>query len=207
VSATVDLRSAQVKLLEDQPESWPQRIRLDGFTYDTLQPHRPAKGRLGRLAWLARDDGEYRPQPYEQLAAYYRSLGQDDESRTVLRAKLLRQRDGRSYPAKILSYALDVLVGFGYLPSRAFLWLVSLLAAGSLYFALNPPAPLNPAHHPPFEPILYAASLVIPLVNLGQDNTWQLTAAGEWVSATLIGLGWIFATAAAAGVTRVLTRK
>ena len=98
-------------------------------------------------------------------------------------------------------------MGFGYRPSRAFLWLVSLLVAGSFYFAVNRPVPLDPAHHPPFEPILYAASLLIPLVNLGQANTWQLTGAGQWVSAILTGLGWIFATAAVAGVTRVLTRK
>jgi hypothetical protein len=75
-----------------------------------------------------------------------------------------------------------------------------------VYFTINQPTPLNPAHHPQFQPILYAASLVIPIVNLGQGGIWELTPADQWAAATLTALGWIFATAAVAGITRVLTR-
>ena len=101
---------------------------------------------------------------------------------------------------------LDGLVGYGYRPSRAFAWLAAVFIAGTVYFTVNQPAPLDAAHHPSFQPVLYTANLVIPVIKLGQTGTWILTVTGQWVAATLTALGWIFATAAVAGITRVLTR-
>ena len=211
VTGVVDLSFAKVKVLNDEPGKWPEHLLLDGFTYDDLQPYVTAGGNAGggsgRLSWLARAESDYRAQPYEQLAAYYRLLGQDDEARAVLLAKLRRQRNGLRAPTKALGFVLDALVGYGYRPARAFAWLIALLTAGSVYFSLNRPVPLNPADHPQFEPVLYTANLVIPIVNLGQENTWQLSGASQWAAAILTGLGWIFATAAVAGVTRLITRK
>lgn len=147
----------------DEPGNWPAKLRLDGFTYDDLQPYARAKSRPcepGRLAWLA-CDARYLAQPYEQLAAYYRRLGQEEEARTVLLAKQRRQRKGLRLPGRSL-------VGYGYKPSRAFGWLVALLIAGSVYFTLNPPASLDPARHQQFQPVLYTANLVIPIVTLAR---------------------------------------
>src|SRR6266571_2086115 len=67
----------------------PQKLVLDGFTDDDLQPPARAKGRTGRLTWLYRDEEGYRAQPYEQLAAHYRRLGYEAEARDVLLAKQL----------------------------------------------------------------------------------------------------------------------
>jgi hypothetical protein len=203
----VDLGSAVVNDFHDQPGSWPKELLLDGFTYQNLQPCIAATGNPGRLTWLARDPTGFHAQPYEQLAGYYRSLGQEEEARTVLLAKQRHQRAEFAMPRKVGSWTLDALVGYGYRPSRAFAWLIALLIAGSVYFSINPPAPLNPARHPPFQPFLYTAKLVIPLVSFGQDATWVLGTTAQWVAAILTSLGWIFATAAVAGVTRVLTRK
>lgn len=209
VTGKVLLTSAQVRVLNDEPGNWPANLLLDGFTYDDLQPYAPAKSRpcnRGRLAWLECNE-HYAAQPYEQLAAYYRRLGQEEEARTVLLAKQRRQRKGLRLPGKSLSLILDVLVGYGYKPSRAFGYLLALLIGGSVYFTLNPPAPLYPAQHPQFQPVLYTANLIIPIVNLGQGGTWQLPATSQWVAAALTVLGWVFATAAVAGLTRVLSRK
>ena len=73
---------------------------------------------------------------------------------------------------KTIGYALDIIVGYGYQPVRAFIWLIVLLAVGSVYFTINRPAALDPAQHPHYQPVLYAADLVIPIVDLGQAGIW-----------------------------------
>ena len=206
VAGTVDLRFAQVQVLYDDPSRWPGRILLDGFIYDDLQPYVSARGPSGRIAWLARAEGGNRAQPYEQLAAHYRRLGHDDEARWVLVGKQRRRRDELSVFAKIIGCAFDALVGYGYRPSRAFACLLVLIAAGSVYFTIYRPAALDPTQHPHYQPILYAADLVIPIVNFGQADIWAPAGASQWVAAIMTALGWIFATAAVAGITRVLTR-
>jgi hypothetical protein len=206
-SGIVDLTAAKVATLYDKPPDWPPACK-DGFEYADLQPYAAASGEAGRLEWLSRSPEGYRPQPYEQLAAYYRKLGNDQEARTVLLAKQRRRRSTEMPLAiRVFGYVLDGLVGYGYRPLRAFSWLVFLLAFGSLYFAANHPAPVDPAHHPHFQPILYAASLIVPVVNLGENDAWNNSGLPQWVAAFLIAMGWILATAVVAAITRVLTRN
>jgi hypothetical protein len=204
VTGVVDLSGAQLNTLYDD-QARPFEMHIDGFTYESLKPYAKARTAAGRLAWLARAESDYRPQPYEQLAAYYRRLGHDEEARHVLLAKQRRRRTTLGLGGKVIGYLLDGIVGYGYRPSRAFTWLVVLLAAGSLYFTFNRPASLDPAMHPHYQPVLYTAELLIPIVNLGQSN-WAPAGASQWISVALIGLGWILVTAVVAGVTRVLTR-
>lgn len=42
-------------------------------------------------------------------------------------------------------------------------------------------------------------------VREGQADTWAPTGDAQWVAAVLTALGWILATAAVAGIARVLT--
>jgi hypothetical protein len=205
-SGIIDLTAAKVATLHDTPPDWPSACK-DGFEYADLQPYVAASGEAGRLEWLSRSPEGYRPQPYEQLAAYYRKLGNDQEARTVLLAKQRRRRTESPLAIKLFGYVLDILVGYGYRPLRAFSWLIFLLAFGSLYFAANHPAPVDPAHHPYFQPVLYAASLIIPVVNLGENDAWNNSGLPQWVAAFLIAMGWILATAVVAAITRVLTRN
>jgi hypothetical protein len=65
---------------------------------------------------------------------------------------------------------------------------------------------LDPTQHPHYQPVLYAANLVISIVNLSQADIWAPAGAAQWVAAALTALCWILATAAVAGITRVLTR-
>jgi hypothetical protein len=75
----VNLGRAQIGVLVDDRESWPQILYLDGLAYSDLT-YMPARE---RLEWLNRSVG-YLPQPYEQLAGHYRQLGHDDQARRVL---------------------------------------------------------------------------------------------------------------------------
>ena len=72
IQGTVSLQYASFGIIRDDPGTWPGELLLDGLSYDILDSPLPAQR---RLALLARDPGGRLSQPYEQLAANYRSLG------------------------------------------------------------------------------------------------------------------------------------
>ncbi|MGW2648702.1 hypothetical protein ACWC2T_28150 [Streptomyces sp. NPDC001393] len=197
---SVDLRRARTATFEDDAASWPARLHLDGFVYDDLMPL-PTAGT--RLQWLARD--VYQPQPYEQLAKCYRAVGRDGESRRVLLAQQRRRREAAGMPAKIWGLLQDVTVGYGYRPWLAGLWLLGLLAAGSVYFASHRPAPLGTGG-PHFNAVAYTLDLLVPVVNLGQSGAWNPSGSSQVLAYALIISGWTLATTLVAGVTRILVR-
>lgn len=85
IVGTVNLRRSQLDLLHVPPGVWPDRVRIDGLGYRALAPHLPAEQ---RLPLLEREEGGYLPHAYEQLAAAYRTAGDDAAARTVQLAKL-----------------------------------------------------------------------------------------------------------------------
>jgi len=124
----------------------------------------------------------------------------------VLPAKHRHYRASRPWYARVFGYLLDGMVGYGYRPGRAALWMLTLLAAGSVFFAHHRPEPIKPGEHPHYHPVLYAADVLLPIINLGQESAFKHQGLGQWVASVLILLGWVLATAVVAGVTRVLTR-
>ena len=54
--------------------------------------------------------------------------------------------------------------------------------------------------------VRHTADQLIPFVNLSQASTWAPGGISQWVTAGLVVLGWVLATAIVAGVTRVLAR-
>ena len=119
VRGGVDLSHATIGVLHDDPATWPDRLYLDGLTYQALSPRLSADRRLG---WLARDPGGHQPQPYEQLAAHYTAIGQPAQARTVLHAKERIQHQGKGPVSKAWSLLQDITVGYGYRPRRALGW-------------------------------------------------------------------------------------
>ena len=202
VDGEVDLRNAVIGALRDDPATWPDRLRLDGLTYQALEPLLPAGQ---RLPWLARDPDGYLPQPYEQLAAYYAALGQPSQGRDVLYARERAQRRGKGMAARAWGILQDVTVGYGYRPRRALAWIGLLLAAGSVVFSVAPPPPLQ-AGAPHFNGIIYTLDLMLPVVNLGQKYAFNPGGPEQWLSYFLIAAGWTLATTVAAGAARVLQR-
>jgi hypothetical protein len=204
VDGEVDLRNAVIGVLRDDPATWPARLRLDGLTYQALEPLLPAGQ---RLPWLARDPVGYPPQPHEQLAAYYTALGQPGQGRTVLHARERLQRRGKGLAARAWGTLQDVTVGYGYRPRRALAWIGLLLAAGSVVFSVAPPPALQAGAAPHFNGIIYTLDLLLPVVNLGQKYAFNPGGAEQWLSYLLIAAGWTLATTVAAGAARVLQRS
>jgi hypothetical protein len=201
---TLYLPQASVETLEDDPDTWPPEIRLNGFTYNAIRDPQVQPPVAQRLDWVSRDPYGYLPQPYEQLAAYYKRAGHDNDVRRVLLAKQ-RQRRGTLGPlGKGWGFLLDWTVGYGYAPWRAAIWLALLLAIGTTVFAINPPHALNGGPVPPFNAFIYTLDLLIPITTFGLRNAYGSAGATQWLAYALIAAGWILTTAVVAGVTRVL---
>jgi hypothetical protein len=200
----VELNFARVGVLRDAPHTWPHRVRLDGLAYEAVEPIVPVRERL-RL--LARDVDGYRPQPYEQLAAVSRRLGNDDEARAVLMAKQRRRTAGAGWVARWWGRLQDVTVGYGYRPLRAAGWLLLALTIGSIAFELHPPSKLDPASLKEFQPVVYTLDLLLPLVELGQQTAFEPRGDGyRLLTYALTATGWILATTVAAGIARSVRR-
>jgi hypothetical protein len=228
IESIVDLGYAYVAVLRDDPATWPKDIRLEGFRYESLitvteekkpfedpskyvsdvpGPSTNIMPARSRLVWLHRNAEGYRPQPYEQLAAFYRRMGHDDQARIVLLAKQRHRRSTQGYGGKVWAYLLDWSVGYGYRPWLAALWLAMLVAAGTIVFARWPPQPINPGKPPEFSSLAYTINILLPFGQFVQPDSWTPVGAERWFAYALVGAGWLLATAVIAGVTRVLNRS
>lgn len=204
VQGLVNLSHARIERLIDDPQLWPERLNLDGLTYQALEPRLPARQRLD---WLARYPEEYQSQPYEQLAAHYTGAGQPAEANHVLYAREQRRRKAKTRLGRIGSLIQEITVGYGYRPWRAVAWLAFLLAAGSIVYTLTPPPALQSGAAPHFIPAVYTLDLLLPVVDLGQKHAFNPSGFEQWFSYLLISCGWVLATTIAAGAARVLSRR
>ncbi|MFD9225553.1 oxidoreductase [Streptomyces sp. NPDC060064] len=214
-SGTVDLRGGQVSYLHDSEHSWPDVVELDGFVYGSIKVdaagERRAVGRRDsvarRVAWIRRGPG-YNPQPYEQLASWYRKAGHDDDARRVLLAKQRHRRQTLLPAARVWGHLLDVTVGYGYRPWLAGVWLLALTLLGTLSFGTHSPTPVKQGEGAPFQPLVYALDLLIPIGGLGQRAAWYWSNDSlQWLAYLLIAFGWVLTTAVIAGVTRTLQKS
>lgn len=204
VVGTVSLRGSRFDLVHIRPEAWPEKVRLDGFSYGILDPRLRAED---RLAVLERDEDGYVPYAYEQLTTAYRSIGSDGNARTVQLAKMRRQRRGLPWYAKSWGYLQDVTVGYGFRPLRATAWLLLLLAIGTTVFGLHHPPPMEHGKAPDFNPFVYALDLLVPIVDFGQAKAFNPHGIYQWLSYVLVAAGWILATTIVTGVTRAISRQ
>jgi hypothetical protein len=200
----IELIEAQAMQLDDSNTTWPETINLNGFTYTTLFPEHPL---LRRLDWLHKN-APFRAQPYEQLARFYRMLGNDAAARRVLLAKeqeITKHSPWQHRPIRLL---LEFLVGYGYLPGRATWWVLAALLLGTATFSLCPPLPVQPGTIlPKFDPFAYTVSLLLPTVTMGFESNWIPNGAALVITIALKIMGWIVSIAVVASLTRMLSRN
>ncbi|MFF3937445.1 hypothetical protein [Streptomyces phaeofaciens] len=202
-AGSVDLSHMRIGVLRDDPATWPDSLVLEGVVYDSTDPTLPGRR---RLSWLDRDPTGFTPQPYEQLAANYQRHGRDADARTVLLAKQRRMRTTLARPARVWSFLQDATVGYGYRPLRAVLLLAVFFTVGTAMFARWPPTPAGGGAPPDFQPAAYTLDLLLPVIDFGQERAFTAHGGMQWVVVVLVSAGWILATTAAAGATRVLRR-
>jgi len=202
----IDLSQAHTESIEDDRATWPQKLRLAGCSYQAIYPVDETSVR-DRVKWLEREIEGYRPQPYQQLIAAYRRAGEEQHAKRVALENQRRRRATLAWPGRIVGYALDATVGYGYRTWLAGLWLLLFLAAGTAVFTVWPAHAIKPGNIPPFQPFVYTLDLLLPVVNLGQEAAWRAGGVGQWLSWTLILLGWGLTTAVVAGLTRLFNRS
>ncbi|MEW2044842.1 membrane-associated oxidoreductase [Streptomyces sp. NBC_00377] len=204
IEGRLNLRRAEVGQLQLEPRMLPEQVRLLDLTYTFLTPHEPAER---RLPMLERDDGAFDPHAYEQLTAAYRRIGDDRAARVVQLAKQRRHRGTLPWYGRVWGHLQDAAVGYGFRPLRAAVWLLSLLAAGSIAYAGHHPPALKAGEAPPFDPVFYTLDLLLPVISFGQESAFAPTGWYQSLSYVLIVTGWILATTVVAGVTRTVSRQ
>jgi hypothetical protein len=219
VSGAVNLRGARIGTLHllSSPAMKDVPMYLNGLTYDDLEPDPPAEPRLD---WLRLDPNGYHPQPYEQLAKYYLGLGHDRDARTVLLAKRRARRAVVAaelplpswlgwFPRVLIrvpGWFADVLAGYGYVPWRAFFWLLAAEVVGTWTFIDHVPIDA-PSHNETANAALFALDSILPTSPLGLESQFHPTHWGLVVFLLLQGLGWALSFAVLPAATRALNRS
>ncbi|MEV0403291.1 hypothetical protein [Actinoallomurus sp. NPDC050550] len=202
IQGEVTLGYSRIDVILDRPDVWPERLRLNGLVYETLRGE-PEEGQ--RLDWISRDPHGFRPQPYEQLASWLRRIGRDDLARKCQLAKQRARRRQLGRISRAWSVLLDWTVGYGYRPWIAAVWLIVLVAVGTVVFSVDHPRTIKqPDERPHFHALIYTLDLMLPIETFGQRSAWDPIGWSRWLAWTLTGTGWILATALISGVARVL---
>ncbi|MFG1832969.1 translocation/assembly module TamB domain-containing protein, partial [Micromonospora chersina] len=217
VDGRIDLTNARLGVLHmpaapNQPPMW-----LTGLTYSDLDPD-PDPPARHRITWLRRDPAGFHPQPYEQLAAYYRSIGHDRDARRVMLAKQRTRR--RSTPGtwrtvrylrpllatawRIPGWLIDALSGYGYVPWRAFCWLIAAVITGTA--ALHDVAPKTPTSNANANALLLALDATVPTAPLGIRENVPLTGTNYAIALGLQILGYALVLAVVPAISRTLSR-
>ncbi len=215
----LDLTRASVSLLRDSRQDWPEDslIVLEGFEYRDIITNDDRKNHESyRLQWLkagtrwsrgADDQYEYvgfTPQPYQQLAAYYRNAGDDNQARRVLHNMYSRRNatlnDWNQPVIKLWNIAQNVFVGYGYAPERAFGWLVLFAVAAAGLFGW-----VGKVHMGFAREIIMSLGLVLPGTGYGQIDPWKATSTlSHVIAGLLVGWGLVLGATVIAALARVI---
>ena len=155
-NGSLDLKSAQIRVLVDSRDSWPKRkhqcgltnvIHLDGFTYERFSGDAPTDAHM-RKQWLKRQPPEhvgrdFKPQPFEQLVKVLKSMGHSEEARRIAIERqgfvtrrqigMWRTRPLRALAAVLWAVTAGLLIGHGYRPLRV-LVIMAMVGLGCGYY-------------------------------------------------------------------------
>jgi hypothetical protein len=168
VEGGISLARAKIGSLSDDEPSWAGAawVDWDGFTYDRISDGPTAAEIRCKLLAKQQDNpgrGEFRPQPWEQLARVLREMGHVEDARLVAmqkqrelrRQKIIgsrRPRTGWKAPwstiervrvwlinsaTRLLHRLYGGLAGYGYRPMRTVGWMLAGWLLGALVFSLG----------------------------------------------------------------------
>ncbi|PPK68058.1 hypothetical protein V5P93_007406 [Actinokineospora auranticolor] len=203
----VILTRASAVSVTDGAGLWAARggVDVEDFTFTALAAVPEVSVRT-RLAWLRKVQPDFAPGPYDRLAAVYSDGGEEELAQRVHLERQRRRYAELHVAGRLWGRLQDVTVGYGYRPWLAMVWLGLFWLLGTLWFGDHPMVKLDNDMDPVWNPPLLATDLLLPIIDLGQDNKWRMVGASQWISGVLIAVGWILATTAATGATRVLKR-
>ena len=226
---TLDLRSAIIGILNDEPNSWPNKgkLLLNGLTYSDFFDNCPKDAKT-RIEWIRRQYNKksvsFHPQPYEQLAEVLQKNGHENNAKKILIAK---NKDKVKWGPKLtfgecLWYRIfGPMIGYGNRPLWAFykglcgVWFVGSILfwilVGWILFLIEhrkyPAIDSTNNNSPKFNPLVYSIDTFVPLVNLYQAKYWLPKSwffrLYHWIH---IGAGWILTTLLVLGLTGLIRK-
>jgi hypothetical protein len=197
--AIENVSGAQIEFIVDNEASWPKhgKLNISGLKYQGFgQSFGSPVDVASRLRWLRLNETSSDPQPYDQLAKYYRGVGDIDSATQVLIARddVMYSRSG---PARrVWGKFLKITVGYGHRPLRAIVWSLAVVLLGSVVVGVGARAGVMRATWPEnrplsesvkfyerLSPLLYSLDVFLPFVNLHQEHYWwpEATASGKCV--------------------------
>jgi hypothetical protein len=197
----LDLSDASTGNLSDDEKSWEQtgEFILDGFVYNQIIGIDSSKDVEVRLRWLRRQR-IFAPQPYRQLAKFFREIGYEDSAKDVvfeLESRLREAERERLFHGHLMRWSVDssgdaiswATIGYGVHPGLAVIESIGLAGLGWIIFRrayrAGSMVPSDekacdsfrkghvPKHYRAFTPLIYSVENCIPLVKLGQDEKWE----------------------------------
>jgi hypothetical protein len=202
----VRLANARIRVLSDGPGLWAAvgGVDVDDFVYESVENGATVRD---RLRWLRTVQPDFAPGPYDQLVTVYRDAGEEQLAEKVLLEKQRRRHAELSPAGRVWGIIQEYTVGFGYRPWLAAVWLGVFWLVGTTWFEFHEMVKLDDDQNPVWNPPLLAMDLLLPIIDLGQDNMWRMVGPSQWIADVLIAAGWVLATTVAAGATRLLKRN
>jgi uncharacterized protein YjbI with pentapeptide repeats len=230
------LTSARCAVLADDQDSWPAngRLSLRGLRFDSVASDADFNQRLD---WVRRQWTEdWSTDPYEQLAAYYSSTGDEQAARRMQIAKnddelahLKKTSKEGSFGYRFWRRPFGWLLGYGYRRWPAgVLLIVTLVAAGGIFRWAESDGGMVPNEpvvddntgdplpcggtYPCFNSWVYGADVVLPIIDFGQDDAWrpvETPSADQWwiwARWGFIVMGWVLASVFVAAFTALVQR-
>jgi len=193
------LTQARCRTYCDDTSSWPEKgkLALDGFIYERFDDC--DTDFEARTTWLSLQDrhhldSKFRPQPWIQAIKVLRDMGHDRDARNlgIEFEKARALRPSVRWYWKLWHYFTFFTVGCGYKPEWAGVWSAVFILFGWLtfataanlgfmtprdgsvvaYLAANPKAPL-PEDYTRFNALVFAMDAYLPVIELGQDLSWE----------------------------------
>ncbi|MBI4526526.1 MAG: pentapeptide repeat-containing protein [Deltaproteobacteria bacterium] len=171
--ATLILRNTHVAALQDTEDAWPEKIKLDGFTYSRLGGLAGDFSQIAKrkgawfISWLAKS--EYSPQPYGQLGEVLQKAGYKEMANQVLYAGKQREKKGSSWRRWLWMLLQDMFIGYGFKLERSLYWVIGLTALGTVILTWSDQ---GPTPHAVLSRIFYTLNMLLPVIQLDKayDN-------------------------------------
>lgn len=121
------------------------------------------------------DGASYSPDAYVNLELFLKRQGMEGSANTIYIAQRRREREGLNLPAKIGSFLLDWLVGYGRRPWLAFVWGAIFIALGWLVFRRRKDMEAQKPEYEnrPYSPFWYSLDVFLPFVDLQAAGVWM----------------------------------
>jgi hypothetical protein len=181
-NGTLDLRYCQFGNLRLEGGNWPRKpesFLVTGMTYNSIIAHDDEATSHTNLLGLV-EKMHYAADLYGNLEAFFLRQGYRADANKAFIAGKQRERKTLEEPARLGSWLLDWLMGYGRYPHRAGVFSFGVVALGCFLFpsrkmVLQDPKELEKPEEmqPQYNRFWYSLGLFLPVVDLKTSQLWK----------------------------------